>query len=35
VTTGSKAVATPLMQQYREIKDRHREAILLFRMGDF
>jgi DNA mismatch repair protein MutS len=35
VTTGSRAVATPLMQQYRDIKDRHREAILLFRMGDF
>src|SRR6185436_10870110 len=28
-------VATPLMQQYREIKARHRNAILLFRMGDF
>ncbi len=27
--------ATPLMQQYREIKSRHRDAILLFRMGDF
>jgi DNA mismatch repair protein MutS len=26
---------TPLMQQYREIKSRHRDAILLFRMGDF
>jgi len=26
---------TPLMQQYREIKGRHRDAILLFRMGDF
>ncbi len=26
---------TPLMQQYREIKARHRDAILLFRMGDF
>ena len=23
------------MQQYREIKARHRDAILLFRMGDF
>jgi DNA mismatch repair protein MutS len=23
------------MQQYREIKDRHQDAILLFRMGDF
>ena len=28
-------VATPLMQQYREIKARHRDAILMFRMGDF
>lgn len=27
--------ATPLMQQYREIKARHRDAILFFRMGDF
>ncbi|HWA56392.1 MAG TPA: DNA mismatch repair protein MutS [Gemmatimonadales bacterium] len=26
---------TPLMQQYREIKSRHRDAILFFRMGDF
>jgi DNA mismatch repair protein MutS len=26
---------TPLMQQYEEIKSRHRDAILLFRMGDF
>src|ERR1700688_1977818 len=23
------------MQQYQEIKDRHRDAILFFRMGDF
>ena len=28
-------VTTPLMQQYREIKSRHRNAILMFRMGDF
>ena len=28
-------VATPLMQQYREIKARHQSAILFFRMGDF
>ena len=28
-------VSTPLMQQYRDIKARHRNAILLFRMGDF
>jgi len=27
--------ATPLMQQYREIKDRHPGAVLFFRMGDF
>jgi DNA mismatch repair protein MutS len=29
------AVATPLMQQYREIKGRHQDAILFFRMGEF
>ncbi|HEU5049321.1 MAG TPA: DNA mismatch repair protein MutS [Gemmatimonadales bacterium] len=27
--------STPLMQQYREIKARHQNAILFFRMGDF
>ena len=27
--------STPLMQQYREIKDRHQNAILFFRMGEF
>ena len=26
---------TPLLQQYREVKSRHRDAILFFRMGDF
>jgi DNA mismatch repair protein MutS len=26
---------TPLMQQYREIKSRHTDAVLFFRMGDF
>jgi len=31
----SREPATPLMQQYREIKARHQNAILLFRMGDF
>ena len=31
----SSAGATPLMQQYREIKARHQRAILFFRMGDF
>jgi DNA mismatch repair protein MutS len=29
------AVQTPLMQQYREIKSRHQNAILFFRMGEF
>ena len=32
VTTASQ---TPLMQQYREIKGRHQNAILFFRMGEF
>jgi DNA mismatch repair protein MutS len=27
--------ATPLMQQYREIKTRHQNALLFFRMGEF
>ena len=27
--------STPLMQQYREIKARHQDAILFFRMGEF
>jgi DNA mismatch repair protein MutS len=31
----SRDTATPLMQQYREIKARHKDAILFFRMGDF
>ena len=31
----SRATETPLMQQYREIKGRHQDAILFFRMGDF
>ncbi|MEA3244708.1 MAG: DNA mismatch repair protein MutS [Gemmatimonadota bacterium] len=31
----SATPATPLMQQYDEIKSRHRDAILMFRMGDF
>ncbi|MBF0344477.1 MAG: DNA mismatch repair protein MutS [Nitrospirae bacterium] len=26
---------TPLMKQYNEIKDEHKDAILFFRMGDF
>lgn len=31
----SRDATTPLMQQYREIKARHHDAILFFRMGDF
>jgi len=31
----SRTASTPLMQQYREIKSRHQDAILFFRMGDF
>jgi DNA mismatch repair protein MutS len=31
----SSGTATPLMAQYREIKARHPNAILFFRMGDF
>ena len=29
------ATETPLMQQYREIKAQHQDAIVFFRMGDF
>ena len=32
---AKSAVATPLMQQYRDIKARHPGTILFFRMGDF
>jgi len=35
VTFPGIDLGTPLMLQYREIKARHRDAILLFRMGDF
>jgi DNA mismatch repair protein MutS len=31
----TRPTSTPLMQQYREIKARHQNAILFFRMGDF
>jgi DNA mismatch repair protein MutS len=31
----SRPASTPLMQQYREIKSRHQDAILFFRMGEF
>ena len=33
--SGVTDTTTPLMQQYREIKGQHQDAILLFRMGDF
>lgn len=33
--SGPADAATPLMQQYREIKAGHQDAILFFRMGDF
>ena len=26
---------TPLMMQYKEIKDQNRDSILFFRLGDF
>ena len=31
----AKIVETPLMKQYFEIKAKHPDAILLFRVGDF
>ena len=35
-TFDDKGVAeTPLMKQYNQIKARHPEALLLFRVGDF
>ena len=33
--SGATDTTTPLMQQYRDIKSQHQDAILLFRMGDF
>jgi len=33
--TATLAENSPLLVQYREIKSRHRDAILFFRMGDF
>lgn len=29
------SAATPMMAQYLEIKSRHRDALLFYRMGDF
>jgi DNA mismatch repair protein MutS len=31
----SQSTETPLMRQYNQIKAKHPDAILLFRMGDF
>ena len=31
----AKIVETPLMKQYFEMKKKHPDAILLFRVGDF
>jgi DNA mismatch repair protein MutS len=35
VTNPGKVVETPLMKQYYEIKQKHPDAVLLFRVGDF
>ena len=32
---GKQIVETPLMKQYIEMKAKHPDAILLFRVGDF
>ena len=32
---NKKIVETPLMKQYFEVKARHPDALLLFRVGDF
>ena len=29
------AALTPMMQQYMQIKEQHKDAILFFRLGDF
>ncbi len=34
-SSKDKVVKTPLMKQYYDIKDKHPDAILLFRVGDF
>lgn len=35
MTDAKKYVETPLMKQYYKIKDKHPDAVLLFRVGDF
>lgn len=32
---AKKVVETPLMKQYYEMKQKHPDAVLLFRVGDF
>ena len=31
----AKITQTPLMKQYQEMKQKHPDAVLLFRVGDF
>ena len=35
LATSKKYVETPLMKQYYAVKDKHPDAVLLFRVGDF
>ncbi len=35
MSKATKAVETPLMKQYYSIKEKHPDAVLLFRVGDF
>ena len=35
MATAAKSTVTPMMVQYLEIKERHRSALLFYRMGDF
>lgn len=35
MSKAGRAVETPLMKQYYDIKEKHPDAILLFRVGDF
>ena len=34
-TINEKSKPTPMMQQYLEVKSRHKEYLLFYRMGDF
>jgi len=35
LTNSKKYVETPLMKQYYQVKEKHPDAVLLFRVGDF